>query len=203
MLEVSDRYWDADTWSAYDRGELGWPEGDYFFALETDARSSVVRCVDRCLEWGQIPRVPRVVAGTSDSLALSGLSKPLKETARPTAGGGGPSPLKPIWNAQERTLSYNGITCTSYAREGHRQFDLLDAFDSEGWPDRIYNPFNHIETLKNTVSDLNKKLREKGSPIRFRIRHSRVNWRAVEAMRMSASSVAAISSNSRNSQTIS
>jgi hypothetical protein len=80
----------------------------------------------------------------------------------------------PLWDREERELWYNGVLCRRFKREATNQFAVLDAFQKDGWPERIVR----FSEEDQTVIDLNKGLIA-GSPIRFRQTRRHIRWHVV------------------------
>jgi hypothetical protein len=159
--------------------ELGWPEGDYFFILDGDARLAAVELVNYQLEiWGESSRdlrrgylreadVPREEV----SSVMQGRRGAVEDASRPT----------PHWNSKSRTLTF-GEFLYKVSPLASRVSVLLEAFQSQGWPDHIENPFKsgsrreNERYMRQTVTSLNTTLREKDGPFRLRIRSHRPHW---------------------------
>jgi hypothetical protein len=87
------------------------------------------------------------------------------EADEPAAGSGhaGPAATKPSWNGQRCELFYRGtvvrkIRSRTVAEHVTR---ILDAFEEEGWPDRIDDPLpggSDPQRLREAVSSLNRGL---------------------------------------------
>jgi hypothetical protein len=48
--------------------------------------------------------------------------------------------LKPVWNQRRRELSFHGAVVKRYRVPAQNQQVILDAFEEEGWPERIDDP---------------------------------------------------------------
>jgi hypothetical protein len=75
------------------------------------------------------------------------------------------APPKPHWDGASRQLWYGDVVCKQYKRGAPCQEAILQAFEDQGWPHRILNPFPHKSKLAETISDLQESVR--GSPIMF------------------------------------
>lgn len=71
--------------------------------------------------------------------------------------GDGPAALnKPRWDGANRTLYFRGVSIKSYRKnKGERQTAIFQAFEQEGWPSVIPDPFNNKLLLSQTLKDLN------------------------------------------------
>lgn len=83
-----------------------------------------------------------------------------------------PAATRPVWDAAERTLVWEGRVVKRLRREAAGQVAVLAAFEARGWPGRIDDPlpadeeFEPSQRLRDTVRNLNRSL-VKGT-IRFR-----------------------------------
>jgi hypothetical protein len=166
--------WNLETLRTYQRGELDWSPGDYFFVLVGDARDAVVECTDQYLGLGMVPQAPAaalasaVGIGTADSESCGFDRTPLDESRVNV-------PARPHWDRQGRKLMYGEVCCREFRKEAPHQFALLDAFEAQGWPELMSGPFRRDRLLRQTVKDLNGGLLD-DSPVRFRVINLRVNW---------------------------
>lgn len=71
--------------------------------------------------------------------------------------------MKPAWDRQSRTLSFQNETIISYSRHAKNQFLVLDCFQEEDWPNAIDDPLpvdgaiDSRSRAQNTARDLNKR----------------------------------------------
>jgi hypothetical protein len=71
---------------------------------------------------------------------------------------------QPIWDKDRFQLLYKDVLCLQYTRPAPYQHLLLEAFQEMGWPERIDDPLPSGKRSQ-TISDLQKKLRESNSLI--------------------------------------
>jgi hypothetical protein len=72
---------------------------------------------------------------------------------------GKPPDQKPRWDGDNRTVHFRGSPIKTYRRgTAHRQIEILEAFEKEGWPSIIPEPFNNQSLLSQTLRDLNRAL---------------------------------------------
>jgi hypothetical protein len=63
----------------------------------------------------------------------------------------------PVWNTDERTLSFNGQVVHRFRQPRGNQVAIVEAFSTAGWPQRIENPIKgHL--LSQTLRDLNRQV---------------------------------------------
>lgn len=94
--------------------------------------------------------------------------------------------VKPIWNAARQELKFLGKLVKKFSGPSKNQICVLNAFQEENWPDRVFDPMKPKEgvdsrrRLNDTVKGLNNKQRSK--LIRFRCDGSGegVTWEPVE-----------------------
>jgi hypothetical protein len=68
-------------------------------------------------------------------------------------------PSKPSWEGERRELRFGDRLLRTFGRQpSTNQLDLIEAFDREGWPPAIVDPFRDYERLKQTWKDLNRTL---------------------------------------------
>jgi hypothetical protein len=66
----------------------------------------------------------------------------------------------PRWEVVSRTLWVDRLPIT-YHREALNQFKILEAFEKAGWPEAsIVSPLIGVHQTKNTLDNLNKKLKD-------------------------------------------
>ncbi|MFO0806250.1 MAG: hypothetical protein U0791_24365 [Gemmataceae bacterium] len=92
----------------------------------------------------------------------------------------------PEWDAEERTLSHNGVVLRRWSRSAPKQFAILDAFEAAGWPARVAIEGECSSSLGDTVMHLNENL---AGVIQFGRDGSGtgVSWRYVEAQESESS----------------
>jgi hypothetical protein len=105
---------------------------------------------------GQDPPVPGAVGGeTAES--------PRQSTTAAGAGGqagqSGRPASRPIWDKQKQELRFEGRLCKRFSQAADTQVVILDAFEEEGWPERIYDPLPPGEGRKGKM-DPKKRLGE-------------------------------------------
>jgi hypothetical protein len=62
---------------------------------------------------------------------------------------------RPRWDDDNRTLHWRGVPIKTYKRAGApNQTEILRAFEKEGWPSVILDPFNNPTVLSQTLKDL-------------------------------------------------
>lgn len=84
--------------------------------------------------------------------------------------------IRPRWNSDTLTLSFNEVCCRHYTRRNApNQFKLLTAFQVAGWPHAIDSPFDLDRTLRETKDGLNVGLNQH-SPIRFAVEDRKPTW---------------------------
>ena len=85
-----------------------------------------------------------------------------RELGLPTEVGQAPSPkVVPMWNKARSELSFSGKVIRSVRRGvGHRIVAILDAFEADGWPDRIPTPvtLKDDQQMREAVYSLNDRL---------------------------------------------
>jgi hypothetical protein len=86
---------------------------------------------------------------------------------------GEPAREVPLWDGT--TLSFRGVICLTFARETRNQHPLLSAFQAAGWPPLLDSPLSNDRT-KQTVTDLNRKLKEKPLKFGFRLTGTQATW---------------------------
>jgi hypothetical protein len=69
-----------------------------------------------------------------------------------------PGPNIPFWNADLCELHYNGQVVRDIRRTAVKPIRLLEAFQEERWPRRIFNPLPPTADLREAVRTLNAKL---------------------------------------------
>jgi len=72
--------------------------------------------------------------------------------------------VKPHWHAATSTLSYNGEVVKRFKQPAQNQKTVIAAFEAQGWPTKIADPFGTqrntvaaTKRLNDTVRSLNKK----------------------------------------------
>lgn len=118
-------------------------------------------CVDQMLQLRQVSRTRAVLdaAYGIDLLTRNDYDRLLRETE----GVERKRTDIPVWNAERRDLVYRGrlvrrVRGRSVATHIHT---ILDAFQEEGWPDRIDDPLTdgpNAARLRETIRTLNKGL---------------------------------------------
>jgi hypothetical protein len=92
--------------------------------------------------------------------ALAALPAPLG-AADPTPGTAhAPGAVKPKWDKKARTLTF-GETQWHFLRLARNQFQILDAFESQGWSPSIRSPFDDQTSLAQTIKDFNNLIDQK------------------------------------------
>jgi hypothetical protein len=86
-----------------------------------------------------------------------------------------PERLRPVWDRRTKQLKYGEIVCRRYRRVAPRQFEILEAFEAEGWPQTVKNPFPGDKQLRDTVDDLKQGLIPL-SPICFEVKNVQPAW---------------------------
>jgi hypothetical protein len=71
-----------------------------------------------------------------------------------------PAANKPQWDKVGQKLYYGGNLCAHYQRPAPNQTAILDAFEEQGWPSRIANPLVASWKLRDTIGDLQAKLKD-------------------------------------------
>ena len=92
----------------------------------------------------------------------------------------------PIWNAARQELKFLGKLVKKFSGPSRNQICVLNAFQEENWPDRVFDPMKPKEgvdsrrRLNDTVKGLNNK--QKSKLIRFRCDGSGegVTWEPIE-----------------------
>jgi hypothetical protein len=68
--------------------------------------------------------------------------------------------LRPTWDRNTRELRLEGRLCKRLAEMARAQITILDAFEEDGWPERIDDPLpggpNRQQHLADAVRRLNK-----------------------------------------------
>jgi hypothetical protein len=78
-----------------------------------------------------------------------------------------PASSVPRWDDDGRTLYFDGKEIKKFRRHpAPNQTELLTAFEEEGWPPTIPDPFTDPQKLEQTIWDINKRLPP--GTIRFR-----------------------------------
>jgi hypothetical protein len=73
-------------------------------------------------------------------------------------------PLKPRWDKHNRALWYGETRCRQFKKAAPQQETILDAFEEEGWPQRIDDPLAPGK-LPDTIKSLQEGL--PSAPITF------------------------------------
>jgi hypothetical protein len=114
---------------------------------------------DRCRPGAEaIPASAEIAYLTVDPFCASafGLSIAGSQESPPLSPA---SPQKPRWDGDNRTLYFRaGCIKTYKASTAHRQIEILEAFEKEGWPSVIPEPFNNQSLLSQSLRYLNKAL---------------------------------------------
>jgi hypothetical protein len=135
--------------------------------------------IEFCAEFGIMP--------PDDLLALfAGPERPAEQSAEAAHTNGKPasppaaSIISPRWDRERRTLTFDGREHKLFAREAPTQFMLLDAFEVQGWPRSVPNPYpsdDEGDRLAQTRRDLNAALSAAGCPIRVGRDNQQATWR--------------------------
>jgi hypothetical protein len=155
-----------------DLGCLAQPDADYVCFLNLSDATNValyqLRAAERtvttwyhAIQWQQHQPVPR------DALRQLEAAVALLGNAMRTAPGPAAQPAeppRPRWVKKDRQLWYGDVLCLQYKRPARYQHLILDAFEEEGWPDRIDNPLPGGKAA-DTIGDLQDGLRKLQSPI--------------------------------------
>jgi hypothetical protein len=72
---------------------------------------------------------------------------------------------RPVWDKENRVLKFGGRVVRNVGARASNLVKVLDAFEEEGWPARIYSPLPPSETV---VRDTVKTLNSSSSGIEFR-----------------------------------
>ena len=73
----------------------------------------------------------------------------------------------PKYDSQLRELTFGKVLLKKFKQPAENQELILQAFEEEGWPDRIDNPLPRQTQHSVTVRDLNRNM--KSSAIRFEL----------------------------------
>jgi hypothetical protein len=90
----------------------------------------------------------------------------------------------PFWDADNGILWHSGKRILKICQDAYLQKPVLEAFQKQGWPRFVANPFpdpsrlDRVENLRESVKKLNQRLREHGSALHFYIFEggAKVGW---------------------------
>jgi hypothetical protein len=83
--------------------------------------------------------------------------------------------VRPVWDREPKQLLYGKVLCRQFDREAGAKFEILDAFETRGWPPSAPSPWRNEKKLRDTVRNLTKELADE-SPIRFEVRNMKPAW---------------------------
>jgi len=69
-----------------------------------------------------------------------------------------PGDMVPIWDAELHELKWRGEVVREIRPIANKAIKILNAFQEEGWPRKIYSPLEHCENLSEAVRTLNNGL---------------------------------------------
>jgi hypothetical protein len=67
---------------------------------------------------------------------------------------------KPFWDSERGELRFKERRIKKYKQRAPNHRVILDAFQSQGWPPRIDNPFDHKKQLDETIQGMNRGIRK-------------------------------------------
>ena len=91
-----------------------------------------------------------------------------------------PERMTPTWDRENYHLSFMGELARNVSPRARNVIRVLDAFQEEGWPDRIYDPVHDDKTrIHYTIASLNEGLRK----LRFHADGTgeRIRWAPLKA----------------------
>jgi hypothetical protein len=83
----------------------------------------------------------------------------------------------PDWDNEARVLSFGGVVIIKYRDKSYNQMELWNQFQGRGWPPLIPDPFEDLDTLKDTLRACKKKLGGAPRSIRLFREGDQVGWR--------------------------